>query len=54
MYLSFKNIIILLVISTSILIAQSGSVKTLADKAIKEYQNGDYSAAIKDFWELSG
>lgn len=48
MYLSFKNIIFLLVISTSILIAQSGSVKILTDKAIKEYQNGDYSAAIKD------
>ena len=48
MYLSFKNIIILLVISTSILIAQSGTVKALTDKAIKEYQNGDYSAAISD------
>ena len=48
MYLSFKNIIFLLVISASILIAQSGTVKTLTDKAIEEYQNGDYSAAISD------
>ncbi len=51
MYLSFKNIItiwIILIVSTSFLIAQSGNVKTLTDKAVKEYQNGDYSAAIKD------
>ncbi len=41
MCLSFKNIIFLFVISASILIAQSGTVKPLTDKAIKEYQNGN-------------
>ena len=48
MHLSFKNILFILAISTSILIAQSGNVKSLTDKAMKEYQKGDYSAAIKD------
>jgi len=48
MYLTFKNMIFLSVIGTSILIAQSGNIEAITDKAVKEYKKGDYSAAIKD------
>ena len=51
MYSSYKNLksyCLLLLVSTSFLIAQSGNVKTLTDKAVKEYEKKNYSAAVKD------
>lgn len=51
MYPAYKNLkfyCLLLLASTSFLIAQSGNVKTITEKAVKEYENGNYSVAIKD------
>lgn len=47
-YKNIKNICLLFLVGTSFLIAQSGNVKTLTDKAVKEYEKGKYSAAVKD------
>ncbi len=47
MYTSIKNLI-LLIVTTSFLIAQSGNVKTLTDKAVKKYEDKNYSGAVKD------
>ena len=48
MYLSLKNILFLMVVSTSILIAQSGNVKSLTENAVKSYEKGDYTTAIRE------
>lgn len=51
MYSSYKNLksyCLLLFVSTSFLIAQNGNVKTLTEKAVKEYENKNYSVAVKD------
>ncbi|NHZ85771.1 MAG: hypothetical protein GWP19_07810 [Planctomycetia bacterium] len=51
MYPAYKNLkfyCLILLASTSFLIAQSGNIKTITDKAVQEYENGNYSVAIKD------
>ncbi len=51
MYPAYKNLkfyCLLILASASFLIAQSGNIKTITDKAVQEYENGNYSAAIKD------
>ena len=51
MYPSLKNLTnccLLLLVSTSFLIAQSETVKTLTDKALKEYDKKNYSIAVKN------
>lgn len=51
MYPSLKNLTnccLLLLLSTSFIIAQSGTVKTITDKAVKEYEKKNYSVAVKD------
>ncbi len=51
MYPAYKNLkfyCLLILASASFLIAQSGNIKTITDKAVKEYEKGNYSAAIKD------
>ena len=51
MYSSYKyllNFCLLVLVSMSFLIAQSGNVKTLTEKAVREYEKGNYSIAIKD------
>ena len=51
MYPSLKNLTnfcLLLLVCTSFLIAQSGNVKTLTDKAVKEYEKKNYSVAVKE------
>ena len=47
-YKNLKNFCLLALVSTSFLIAQSGNVKTLTDKAVKEYEKKNYSVAVKD------
>ena len=47
-YKNLKNFCLLALMSASFLIAQSGNVKTLTDKAVKEYENKNYSVAVKD------
>lgn len=47
-YKNLKNFCLLVLVSMSFLIAQSGNVKTITDKAVKEYEKKNYSVAVKE------
>jgi len=47
-YKNLKNYCLLILVSTSFLIAQGVNIKTITEKAVNEYQKGNYSIAIKE------
>lgn len=45
-YKNIKNYFLLIIFTSSVIIAQSDNVKSLTDKAVSDYEKGNYSTAV--------